>query len=313
MEDMTDLALAVDIGGTKIATALVGPDGVIMDRAERATPDGDAELLWRAIVSLMKELGVVRAGAGNSPVRVRGVGIGSAGPVSIRAGTLSPLNIPGWHAFPIRERFTDLMGTTAVLAGDGICMALGEHWRGAGTHTANLLGIVVSTGVGGGLVLDGEPLGGRTGNAGHIGHLVVEPDGPECACGGRGCVEAIASGPALTSWARIHGWRAPSDRATARTVAAAARAGDEIASAAYHRAGTAVGRAIAGAAALLDLDLVVIGGGVAGAGALLFDPVRAAVAEHARLTYLSELTVVNAALGADAGLIGAAALIHRSP
>ena len=100
-------------------------------------------------------------------------------------------------------------GVPVRLAGDGICMALGEHWRGAGRGASFLLGMVVSTGVGGGLVLDGVPYHGRTGNAGHVGHVVVELDGQPCPCGGHGCVETVASGPWMTRWALANGWAAP--------------------------------------------------------------------------------------------------------
>ncbi|MGQ0839577.1 ROK family protein [Actinokineospora sp.] len=165
-------------------------------------------------------------------------------------------------------------------------------------------------GGGGGLVLAGRGYGGRTGNAGHIGHVVADADGDPCVCGGRGCVETVASGPNMVRWARSRGWQAP-EHADAAQLAAAAMAGDEIAKAAFERGGRAVGRAIVGVAAVTDLDLAVVGGGVANAGELLFAPIRAAVAEHARLSYVGDLRVVPAALGKDAGVVGAAALVAR--
>ena len=195
------------------------------------------------------------------------------------------------------------------LAGDGLCMALGEHWRGAGQGARFMLGMVVSTGIGGGLVLDGLPYGGRTGNAGHVGHVVVDQDGPECNCGGRGCVEAIASGPRLVSWARERGWAAAPD-ADAKELADAAAGGDPIALRAFERGAGAVAAMIASVAAVCDLDLVIIGGGVAKAGPVLFDPLHAALRNYAGLDFIRGLQVVPADLGGDAGLVGAAALLR---
>jgi glucokinase len=187
-------------------------------------------------------------------------------------------------------------------------MALGEHWRGAGRGANFLLGMVVSTGVGGGLVLDGAPYQGRTGNAGHVGHVVVELDGQLCSCGGHGCVETIAAGPWMTRWALANGWAAPPG-ADAATLGEAADAGDPVARKAFHRGATALAAMIASVGAVCDLDLVVIGGGVANSGRTLFDPLEAALANYAGLSFIRGLRVVPAALGGDAGLIGAAALV----
>ncbi|RET64756.1 ROK family protein, partial [Mycobacterium tuberculosis] len=198
-------------------------------------------------------------------------------------------------------------GVPVRLGGDGVCMALGEHWLGAGRGARFLLGLVVSTGVGGGLVLDGAPCLGRTGNAGHVGHVVVDPDGSPCPCGGRGCVETIASGPSLARWARANGWSAPPG-AGAKELAEAAGAGDPVALRAFRRGAAALAAMIASVGAVCDLDLAVIGGGVAKSGRLLFEPLRAALADHARLDFLAGLRVVPAELGGAAGLVGAARL-----
>jgi glucokinase len=189
-------------------------------------------------------------------------------------------------------------------------MALGERWRGAARDAQFLLGMVVSTGVGGGLVLDGAPYDGRTGNAGHVGHVVVDPDGGPCTCGGRGCVETIAAGPRMAQWARENGWDAPPE-ADAKELADAANAGDEVALRAFRRGATAVAAMIASVGAVCDLDLVVIGGGVAKSGALLFDPMREVLATHARLDFIRDLRVLPAELGGEAGLVGAAALLRE--
>jgi glucokinase len=168
--------------------------------------------------------------------------------------------------------------------------------------------MVVSTGVGGGLVLDGAPYDGRTGNAGHVGHVVVDPDGGPCSCGGRGCVETIAAGPRMAQWARDHGWEAAPE-ADAKELADAANLRVAVALQAFRRGATAVAAMIASVGAVCDLDLVVVGGGVAKSGALLFDPLREALATYARLDFLRGLRVLPAELGGDAGLVGAAALL----
>jgi glucokinase len=296
---VTDLVLALDFGGTKIAAGLVDSAGSVLRSSRVPTPAADP---WDAVLS------VVSTVVGDTVVA--GVGIASAGPVDAARGTVSPINVPSWQNFPLRAAVAELFpGVRVELAGDGVCMALGEHWRGAGQGSTFMVGLVVSTGVGGGLVFDGRPFGGRTGNAGHIGHIVVEPDGESCTCGGRGCAETVAGGPRMVAWARRAGWQAPDD-ADAAVLAAAALAGDEIPQAAFERAGQAVGMAIAGAAAVCDLEVAVIGGGVAQAGELLFDPVRRALKTYAGLSYLAGLEVRAAELGGEAGLVGAAALVR---
>jgi glucokinase len=302
------LTLTLDIGGTKIAVGLVDPDGALVHTAKLPTPkDHGAEQVWDVIEQMIADALQVAEG------KIRAVGIGSAGPIDLTAGTVSPVNIPSWRGFSLRERVVGAVPHVPVqLAGDAVCMALGEHWRGAGRGASFMLGMVVSTGVGGGLVLDGRPYHGRTGNAGHVGHAVVDFDGEPCPCGGRGCVETFASGPWMTRWALANGWAAPPG-ADAKVLGDAAEAGDPVAVRAFHRGATALAAMIASVGAVCDLDLVVIGGGVAASGPVLFDPLREALAGYAGLEFIRGLRVVPAALGGDAGLIGAAALFASAP
>lgn len=193
------MILAVDVGGTKLAAARVSPDGTVLEVRRSATPqDADAETLWQALLAVITPLSD----------GVTGVGVGCGGPMTWPSGVVSPLNIPGWRGFPLRSRLCALFpGVPVRVHNDAICLAVAEHWRGAGRGVADMLGMVVSTGVGGGLILGGRLVNGGTGNAGHIGHVVVEPDdGPPCGCGGHGCLEAVARGPALTAWALAQGW-----------------------------------------------------------------------------------------------------------
>jgi glucokinase len=298
------LTLALDIGGTKIAVGLVDPAGELVHTSVEPTPTNqDAEHVWAVLRQMIAD--TIDAAGGV----ISAVGIGSAGPIDVTAGTVSPVNIPTWRGFPLRERVVAAVPDVPVLlAGDGVCMALGEHWRGAGRGVDFLLGIVVSTGVGGGLVLNGAPYLGRTGNAGHVGHVVVEPDGLPCHCGGRGCVETVAAGPWMTRWALDNGWVAPPG-ADAVALAHAASAGDPLAAQAFHRGATALAAMIASVGAVCDLNRVVIGGGVANSGRTLFDPLNEALAHYTGLSFIRDLQVVPAALGGDAGLIGAAALV----
>ncbi len=294
--------LVLDIGGTKIAAGLVDTNGQLLHSNRQPTPrSADPDLVWEAAERTIADA-LAEAGG-----EVTGVGISSAGPIDVAAGTISPVNIAAWRGFGVRDRVAQAVpGVPVRLAGDGLCMALGEHWRGAGQGAAFMLGMVISTGIGGGLVLDGVPYSGRTGNAGHVGHVVVVPAGPRCACGGRGCVEAIASGPHLVAWAREQGW----DGVDAKELADAAAGGHPIALRAFERGGRAVAAMIASVAAVCDLDLVVIGGGVANAGPVLFDPLREALRDHLGLDFIADLRVLPAALGGDAGLVGAAALLR---
>jgi glucokinase len=285
------VVLALDVGGTKLAAGLVTPGGEL-SQVERAPTGSDPTASLSALLD-------------HYPGAYDGVGVGCGGPMQWPAGEVSPLNIPAWRAFPLRAWLARRYpGTPVRLHNDAVCLAIAEHWRG-GWGTGDLLGMVVSTGVGGGLVLGGHLVDGASGNAGHVGHVVVDPDGPACGCGGRGCLEAIARGPALVSWAAARGCPA----ADGAALAALAASGDTVAVAAFDRAGRALGRGIASAAALLDVRAVVVGGGLSQVGELLWGPLREELALRARLGYLAALVVEPARLGQESGLLGAAALV----
>jgi glucokinase len=307
------VALALDIGGTKIAAAVVDAGGRLVTWARTPTPrDLDSEQLWRTLEALFTRV-LAEAGLDDSR-ELAGVGCGCGGPMEWPAGVVSPLNLPSWRGFPLRDRLAQrLPGLPVRVHNDAICVAAAEHWRGAGRGHANMLGMVVSTGVGGGLILDGRLVSGASGNAGHIGHIVVDPeDGPVCGCGGRGCVEAIARGPALAAWAQAQGWRPGQRDASGKELADDAAQGHPVGLAAMRRAGRALGIAIASATSLCDLEVVSIGGGLSQAGPLLFDPLADALRAHARLDFTRQVQVVPAALGQSAGLVGAAALIFAA-
>ncbi|MGW7351092.1 ROK family protein [Streptomyces sp. NPDC054784] len=307
----TDLVAALDIGGTKIAGALVDSTGALLTGARRPTPQhADGGRVMGAVHEVLAELSAAPEWS-----RVRAVGIGSAGPVDAQAGTVSPVNIPGWRDHPLVDGVRERTGALPVtLVGDGVAMAAAEHWRGAARGYTGALCMVVSTGVGGGLVLDGRLHAGPTGNAGHIGHISVDLDGDPCPCGARGCVERIASGPNIARRALDAGWRpGPGGDTSAAAVAEAARAGDPVAVASFERAARALAAGIAATAALVEVEIAVVGGGVARAGEVLFAPLRRALGEFATLSYVRGLRVVPAQMGTDAGLVGAAAACRGLP
>ncbi len=288
MNGTEPVALAIDIGGTKMAAGLVTRSGEVVVRQQVRTPPGaDAEGLFRSLAGVVDAARTAGEKASAPAPAVCGVGCG--GPMTRGGETVSPVNIGGWRSFPLRARLQELTGLDVFVDNDAKALALGEGWRGAARGVANYVALVVSTGVGGGIVLDGRLLDGHAGNAGHIGHLIVEPDGHRCGCGAVGCLEAEASGTAI---ARITGRPAP--EATPEVI---------------ERTGTMVGRAVASVANLLDLQLAVVAGSVAlGFGEPFFAAAQREIDARARLEFARGTTIGPAGLGPDGPLVGAAAV-----
>lgn len=281
-------ALAIDIGGTKLAAASVDDEGVVRAsrRVETAGADGDA--LFATLASLVDDL---RADAACGEIEVCGVGCG--GPMEPGGRTVSPLNIPQWRDFPLRARLEAHLGVPVHVDNDAKALALGEGWAGAARGVRDYVAMVVSTGVGGGVVVDGRLLDGAHANAGHIGHMVAVPGGRRCACGARGCLEAEASGRSIEAW----------------TGAPAAQAPHAV----RERTGRLVGEVLGAVVHLLDLRLAVVAGSVAlGFGPVFFDAAQEALERTARLSFAVGARVVPAGLGADGPLVGAAAVGLRA-
>jgi glucokinase len=278
--------LAIDIGGTKMAAGIVTEAGSILDRRQRPTAGTDrADDLFADLVALIDDLSWRSAG-------VVACGVGCGGPMTLGGEAVSPVNIPAWRNFRLRSRLAERTDLPVFVDNDAKALALGEGWKGAAVGVSDYIAMVVSTGVGGGIVLDGRMLDGAQGNAGHVGHIVVEPDGRDCGCGGRGCLEAEASGTAI---ATITG-RSPKD------------ASDEVKA----RTGRLVGLAVASVANLLDLRLAVVAGSVAlGFGEPFFAAAQAEMDGRARLDFSRGAAIRPAALGADGPLVGAAAVGWR--
>ncbi len=338
-------ALAIDIGGTKIAAAVVDATGTLRGTARRAVPvtgararsggvdtRADGTVLDGGVVdgaaidgtlsgeeaSAAEVFAAVRdcaeqalAAAGMSAAELAGIGCGCAGPMRWPVGEVSPLNIPAWRDFPLRARLRELhAGLPVRVHNDGIALAAGEHWSGSGRGVRDLLAVTVSTGVGGGLVLGDRLLHGGSGNAGHIGHVVVEAEGPACPCGGRGCVEAIASGPNSVRRALAAGWApAPGEAADGKALARSAAGGDVVARTELIRAGEAIGAGLASSASLLDLDAAVVAGGFAQSGPIFWDAVGSSFRRHAGLAFARRMRILPSADPAAVALRGAAAFV----
>lgn len=295
-----ELALAVDIGGTKLETALVDRRGTLLGgtRMRRAT---GRDVQPEAFVSALAD--AVRATLSACPADavVVGAGIGSAGPVDLAAGTVSPVNMPGIRGFDLVAAVGavagDLLegGARVRLRHDGACIALAESWIGATAGARASMSIVVSTGIGGGIVVEGRSLGGASGNAGHLGQTRF----------GDATLEETASGPASVAWARSQGWRGDSGEDLARSAAD----GDAIARRAVERSAAAVGAALADAATLLDLDAIAVGGGFSRVSDDYVALIAYAVRETAVLPYARAVRVVPSGLRDEGPLIGAAALV----
>ena len=280
-----EVVLAVDIGGTKLAAGLVDEKGEVVASAQAPTPTTtDADVLFSVLLAVIDSVG------GNGDVV--GCGVGCGGPMSAGGESVSPLHLPAWRDFPLREQLANATGLPTFVENDGKALALGEGWCGAAASVSDFVAVLVSTGVGGGIVLDGRLLDGAGANAGHIGHVVVEPDGAPCRCGGQGCLEAEASGMAIAA-------------ATGRP---AEEAGPDVVA----RTGRLVGRAVASVANLLDLRLAVVAGGVAvGFGEPFLAAARSEIGERARLDFSRGLELRPAGLGPATHLVGAGAVAWR--
>ncbi|MDJ0323080.1 ROK family protein [Cryobacterium sp. PH31-AA6] len=301
-------ALAVDLGGTKVEAALVDDLGGVLTSSRHRSPTGPTASSDQLAAAVTSAVGAALAGL-PADGQLVGAGIGSAGPIAVANGTVSPLNLPAWRGYPLGDLVDGLVPDVPVRVRlDGLCITLAEHWLGAGQGTDSLMGMVVSTGVGGGLILGGRTVSGPSGNAGHIGHIEVGGFDDRCACGGIGCLEAVASGPRTVAWARGQGWTG----STGEELSTSYAAGDPVAVAAVRRCGRAIGQAIASATNLVDLDIVAIGGGFAQVTPDLFDFVREAVNERSVFEFARRVRVVPSGLSGDGPLIGAAALIHRA-
>jgi glucokinase len=317
-ETARSAVLALDIGGTKLAAGVVRADGTVLSSAVCPTEVGEGA---GAVLDRLFALGEkVLAAAGVPPESLLGTGIGCGGPLDPRTGVLlRPPHLPGWVDVPVAELARERYGLPAVLDNDGTAGAAGEWRFGAGRGCRHLLYLTVSTGIGGGLVLDGRTFRGAAGNGGEPGHVTVRSGGRTCrSCGRVGCLEAYASGTAIAERAVEAAAAAAAagrstrllgrDRLTAADVSEAALQGDAVACDVWEETVETLGSGLTSLVNVLEPELVVLGGGVTRAGEQLLAPVRRAVAERAMGPAGRAARIVTASGGDRAGVLGAAAI-----
>ena len=274
---------AVDIGGTKLSVGVVSLSGEVLSHGRAATPQTN---VWQALSDLIKsQLSL-------TDVELVGCGVGCGGPMSPDGELVSTLHISEWRDFPLRSKLQELTQMPVYIDNDAKALVQGEVWCGAVAGQTDVIGMVVSTGVGGGIVSGGKILNGRIGNAGHIGHVIVEPEGRLCACGSHGCLEAHASGRSIE----------------AITGKPAAEAGLEV----IQNTGRLVARALASVGAIMDLRSAVIAGSVAlGFGKPFFESVQSELDRSAKIGFVQGFSVCPAGLGPLSPLVGAAAVARN--
>ncbi len=312
---MKDNVVAVDLGGTHIRSALINEKGEILARTERETlaQEGPEPVIGR-IEACIRDVA-----RGTEPIS-----IAAPGPLNPWKGIIHQApNLPGWRDVPLADILHRTFKVPVYLNNDANLAALGEHRFGAGQGINDLIYLTISTGIGGGIISQGELLLGTKGLAAEIGHMILEPEGPPCGCGGRGHLESLASGTAIarraveemekgaeTSITRLV--EGELSKVTAKVVAQAGQEGDPLANSIFKEAGFYIGLGIANLLHILNPQLVILGGGVSKAGDLLFDPVRATVKARTMLSYQEGLQIVPTALGGDVGLLGAAAFVLKT-
>lgn len=314
-------ALAIDLGGTKVAAAIVREDGTIVSHIAHPTEaakGGD----W--VLNRIKEATVEALESSKiDPSLLVGIGMGTPGVVDSERGIMlsEAINIPGWKGRNLKAELEQILGIPAFVENDANAAGLGEFVFGAGKGARSLIFVTLGTGIGGAVILNGELVRGASFAAGELGHISVDPNGPKCGCGNYGCIELFASGPAIAQRAKEYVTRGAStklstiaspEELTAEHVAKAAQEGDLLAQSILTEAGKLLGVALAGVVNLLNPDRIVIGGGVAQAGDILLEPIRWEVKRRALPDTTKVLQIVPATLGTNAGVLGAAALVFRS-
>ncbi len=307
--------LAVDLGGTKIITAIVSGDGQVLARERSLTLANEG--LPPVINRLLLAIAHLLDSRNMKPSGLDSISIAAAGGIDIVKGlvTSSP-NLPGWHDVPLREIVGNKYHVDTFLLNDASAAALGEHRFGAGRGVKNLVLLTVGTGIGGGIIIDGKLYNGSSGSAGEIGHMTIDVNGPRDTCGNTGCLEALVSGPVMERQAkeRINQGERSSlvemvgkiEDITAEDIGAAARAGDPLSLDIIGGAATYLGVGMVNLVNIFNPELIIVGGGAAKLGDLLLEPARKVVQERAFRISSQAVRIVTAELGNEAGILGAA-------
>lgn len=311
----TDVVAGIDIGGTKIALALATLAGETLPvrRFPTDATRGPQHILAEAISTLA-------AMATEADARVVSIGVGCGGPLDRRRGLiLSPPNLPGWDEFPIVQLLEEKFAVPVLLDNDANAAALGEFKYGAGQALRDIVYLTISTGIGGGVIVKGQLVHGVGDGAGEIGHMVVLPDGPACGCGARGCLEALCSGTSIARRAqeRLRAGAQSSlldqaEQITAQLVAQAAQAGDPLAREVWDETIHYLAHGLSNVISMLAPEAIILGGGVATAGAQLLEPLRRAVRTRVRMIPGEQVQILQAALAGDSGIYGALILGRRA-
>ncbi len=315
------LAIGVDLGGTKIKTIVADVNGNVQGEDLRPTlaPEGPDAVIARIVDSILAACKQAKL----APSDTLGVGISSPGPVKPKEGIVTDApNLPGWHNIHITKLVSESIGRPTLLENDGNAAAYGECLYGAAKGLLHVVYVTLGTGIGGGLIIDGEIYEGASGAAGEVGHLVALPDGPVCNCGNRGCVEAMAAGPAIERDAArlVEDGRAPKvaelaagGRTKPEVVLEAARLGDEGAREVLRRAGYYLGLGLTGLLNVFNPQALILGGGLVNLGDFYLKPAIDTAREGAFPQIVADVLITTAKLRNRAGALGAAALVFNRP
>lgn len=315
------LLIGVDIGGTTIKIGIITQEGSILNKWEIDTNKSDGAKsipndIWTSIEQKLKELNLEQK-------CILGIGIGAPGFVDIDTGNVSIAVNLGWQDFKLGEILKELSGLPIIVDNDANIAAVGENWKGSGGHATNIIAVTLGTGVGGGIIANGQVINGVNGTAGEIGHITVEPGGSPCNCGRNGCLETVASATGIVrqgmeaiqsgqTTSLKERYLANANKLTAKDVFESAASGDELAQQIIDRVTDVLGLAIANMATVTNPSIIVIGGGVSKAGEKLLEPLRKAFQSYT-LPRINEGTqFVIASLGNDAGIIGGAYLVKQA-
>jgi len=316
---MNNLYIGVDLGGTNVRSGLVDKDGNILTQDKRKSlPEVSAEAPLNQIVDSITEV-VTKGGVTFSDIK--GVGIGSPGPLSAKEGKiLKAGNLPHWENFPLARNVKDRIGVDVYIQNDANLFALGEWWKGSGQGFDDFFAMTLGTGIGGGAICGGRLLTGFNDNAAEVGHMSIDYNGPQCWCGQRGCLELYSSATGLvrmTGEALINehiksslvSYREKPDSLNSKIVFEAAAAGDEFALSMFDKAGYLLGLGIVNALNLLNFQRVAVGGGLAESGDLILEPARRALSDRGFSSYNYQVSIVRAAIPNEAAILGAAKMV----
>ena len=309
-------AIGIDFGGTSVKLGLVSSSGRVLERAGFAT--GKTAAHSEILDALTHSVRLLQQKAKARHLKVCGVGIGAPGPIDVERGLVYFFpNLPGWKNFEIRKVLSKRLQLPVAVDNDANAMALGEYRFGGGRGSRLFIGLTLGTGVGGGMVLDGRLFHGPAFSAAEFGHVIIDPSGPLCGCGNRGCVETFVGNGYFVAETRrrlkneksvLKKWVKNGEILTPILVQTAARQGDRFAKQMWAESGTQLGTMLAGIINILNPDCIAIGGGLAQSGALIFSPIRSAIRKKAFPIAGRSVRVIPAVLGNDAGLVGAACL-----